>query len=259
MRFNYIIGNPPYQDTSAQGTNKKLWKDITKRIEELYTEQICLITPDTQVQYLFKKYKHNTFFIDYTANSYLKVRVKAVAWGISKTPTPGKIINKDKSIDLTKDLNSWRDKSERDIYEHFEKLKKTPIQDRMFYRHFSTDEGEHESWVNYHNKKSARCTEKLPGKRLVISTSRSLNKENFIISNDQFGSLYGQLEITNMSRKQIDNVIDFMSHPIFKKYCDKFRIIYCTGFNNVVLYMPKIDINKTPQENLEAQGILKFF
>jgi hypothetical protein len=63
------------------------------------------------------------------------------------------------------------------------------------------------------------------------------------------------LDIEDMPKEKIQKVKDFLLHPIFRKYCDLFRKTYGTGFNNVLIYMPKIDLGKPLEEILKDYSI----
>jgi hypothetical protein len=52
------------------------------------------------------------------------------------------------------------------------------------------------------------------------------------------------LDIENIPEEKIQKIKDFLLHPVFKKYCDIFRKTYGTGFNNVLIYMPKLDLDQ---------------
>jgi len=187
--------------------------------------------------------------VDHSAKNYFDVGVKIVAWGIGE----GKPVfrNANNTIEDITTLPNYRDVSERLMYQAFEDLKKTPKEDRMFKRQ-GLGKGDLVIHKNYHRGTLGTCKEYVMSKRqkLVISTSKGLLEQNLIFSEEQFGNLYVQLDISEYSKTQIENVTGFLLHKQFYDYCNTFRLTYGTGFNNVLIYMPKIDINKPPEENL---------
>ena len=47
MKFDVIVGNPPYQNTSAK--KEKLWLDFLKKALELSNNVVAFVTPDVWV------------------------------------------------------------------------------------------------------------------------------------------------------------------------------------------------------------------
>ncbi len=205
--FDYIIGNPPYNDTSTTGANKKLWKPITKRCLEI-GNVVYLITPKTYLQYL-----KNPCYVDHTANNYFDVGVDIVAWGVGLEHQT--FYNKDSSKEEMSSLSNLRDATERDSFEYFEKMKKTPKEDRMFTRLGSE---------SLHS----------PKKVLIVSTSKMLRNGIYFDSNESYDSKYVQYTAHEPKR-----VKEILLSDKFQELCKEFRRVYKTGFCNVMLYISK--------------------
>ncbi len=243
MKFDYVIGNPPYEDTSA-GPNKKLWKDITKKMSNLFRDELIFITPKTQVQYLRKQYPKTTKFIDYSADDYFDVGVKIISWGISKEPTSLSIISDVREEFSNPTHYQWHEPKNRELYEYFETMKQTPLEDRMFLRQYPGS-GSLELIKNKSKGTTEFCDEYvIPDERLmmVISTSKTLKEEHIIITKEHYSSLYVQLDITDYSKIEIQNIKDHLLSEKFQKICNDFRNLYGTGFNNVLIYHPKFEL-----------------
>jgi len=230
MRFDYVVGNPPYEDIQG-GANKKLWKDITRKVQGLATKQIIFVTPMAQLQYLL--YKH-TFYIDYLADDYFDVGTRIIAWGMSTEPASGrKVYSTDGTID-----NKWHNNPERHLVKEFKDLKTTPQKNKLFKRQGCSD-GPLMVIKNASKDTQDTCLEYvIPDghKILAISTSKSLKRENILIGYEHYGSLYAQIDINDWSEDQVNTFISDLLAPGFVDYCDQFRKFYNTGFNNVLLY-----------------------
>jgi hypothetical protein len=134
MKFDVIVGNPPYQDSSTDCYSKKLWHEFILKSFDLLKDKgyLSLITPNslvgkTRVPASFRKMFTTNFSldsIDHTADSYFKVGVGICSWAARKVPYEGKTIVTDGSgsrvIDLRKELPVPQDK--KNVVELSEKI-----------------------------------------------------------------------------------------------------------------------------------------
>jgi len=230
MTFDYVVGNPPYEDTSSTGSNAKLWKIITRRVQGLAKRQIIFVTPMAQAQYLLRKH---TFYLDYTADDYFDVGTRIIAWGMSVVPGNLRTFSSDGTVD-----SEWNNKPERHLIKEFQDLKNTPQEKKLFKRQ-ANEEGPLVCIKNASRGTTDTCIEYVipDGHRiLAISTSKSLKRENILIGYEHYGSLYAQVDVNDWSKERIDQFIEDLLDPGFIEYCQAFRKYYGTGFNNVLLY-----------------------
>ena len=235
MHFDYIVGNPPYEDTSSTGSNAKLWKIITRRVQGLAKRQIIFVTPMAQAQYLLRKH---TFYLDYTADEYFDVGTRIIAWGMSVEPCDLITFSSDGSYD-----SHWHNKPERHLIMEFTDLKSTKQSDKLFKRQ-ANEEGPLVCIKNASRNTTDTCLEYVipDGHRiLAISTSKSLKRENILIGTEHYGSLYAQVDINDWSEERLDKFILALLDPGFIEYCQAFRKYYGTGFNNVLLYTDSLE------------------
>ncbi len=205
---------------------------------KLYLREMIFITPKAVVTMLTKS--PDTKFVDYQADSYFDVGVKIVSWGVTKAPVAPKVINLDGSISTNVNLY---EKTEKPLMEKFNLLKSTPDNERMFKRQ-DCNGGSLEVIKNISQGTKDYCQKYvIPDGRLImaISTSKSLKEENIIIGHQHFGSLYVQIDITDYTPPEVQAVKDFLLSEPFKEYCKTFKETYNTGFNNVLIYMPRYE------------------
>ena len=230
MNFDYIIGNPPFQNSKANGSNKKLWKEITRKVEVLFKRQMVFITPQAQAQYINQ---NNTFYLDYTIQDFFDVGVRVMAWGIQNSPALLKTFSSDGTID-----SDFYNHSERQIAEEFINLKSTPADKKLFKRQ-SCGKGKLRCVKNHNKNTTDICIDYvIPDghKKLAISTSGALKRDNVLIGYEHYGSLYAQIDINDWSDKKIQNFIGDLLSPEFVEYCEEFKKYFGTGFNNVLIY-----------------------
>jgi len=128
MKFDVIIGNPPYQDSSQKAKNNKLWHRFVDRSLSLIKPHgtISLITPSTIVGdtgYSLKmtnslSSQYNCKLIDYTITHQFNVGVSICRWVITNEWYQGvtKIVMDDNTFDH--DLRTGVPLSESDRIKH---------------------------------------------------------------------------------------------------------------------------------------------
>lgn len=106
MKFDYILGNPPYQDKkegSRSGSSESpLWWQITEKSFDLLKDNgtICFITPTGIVSgsdkftslFLGKNAKYDLQSVNFDANNYFNVGIKICSW-IAKKSKPSYVVS----------------------------------------------------------------------------------------------------------------------------------------------------------------------
>ena len=108
MRFDVVIGNPPYQHPNNPAKNNKLWHNFVQRALELVKPggHVKLVTPISVIgetgfgKKMLKSVStsYNMVSIDYTADKYFStVKVNVCRWHVINEPYKGetKVVNED--------------------------------------------------------------------------------------------------------------------------------------------------------------------
>ncbi len=271
MKFDVIVGNPPFQNTNSESDAGKLYIDITKKAISLLSDNgiLSFITPETIIRDGRNKFNIKNFqglkYVNHTTNKYFKVGVNIISWLIDKNYN-GKIsiVNRNGMIDLRNNTETLVDIEEIKGVKIFEKLKleksKLFVVDQSG-KDWKNENNEGLYVVNKNiNKTKLSYTSvrpKLYGRRkLVISMSSSYKPELVYDSYDDFGELHVMCDITDYNENQIINIKEFLFNPICIQICDKYKKLYKKGFNSMLYLFPQIDVNRT-YTNKDVQKLFK--
>ncbi len=247
MRFDKIIGNPPYQSPNSEAS--KLYNLITKKVIRMLKDQgeISFLTPQAIAQplgLLSKFYKNNVEYIDYTADKYFSVGVYVVEWKVTaKRHQKIKITNKDGTVDYRNPNDGYFliDKYEIDPRKYVDRLieinGKNPLTINNSPNPSETNEDDFEKcrfnkFAVIKNAKTCDIfhTNIEPNnhrkRKLSIQRSMMLSEESMWDDNKDYGGLMTEVEIKNLK--------SFILSPPFKAIQMMSKSIRMTGFSNLL-------------------------
>ena len=265
MDFDFILGNPPYQDGSKNGGQNKIYNQFSKNAIDVTSRYVSFITPIS----VCRKSKRFSIvgqsglkYVDFTADDHFKVGIDVCHWTVDKRHTGDVTVEcSDGSIHKVKSGKEIYDLSKIDkqilkVYEgvmnHTVSLNKS--NNRMFIRNnhgpaFSDKKTEEHIYPTYSNNRGIEkitYTKRIPvfhgKKKIIISNTKALNAETLIVDTKDYGPSYFAYEVKN--NKELDSIKSFVLTEYFLKLYKEFRNIR-GGINSVLInYCPKFDTSK---------------
>ena len=260
MQFDYIVGNPPYQNSNSKSDAGSLYIDITKKVLNLLapTGVIDFLTPSTIAQVKKTGFtlsgQKGLKLVDYTVNECFSVGVYIIRWKIDKTYDGDvTVINSDKTVSTRKYTDVMIEDKDRLAFTMFERIKSN--KNKLFVADQSTNKKrqlkkdskyKYKIHVNYIKNKveySWKQPKLFGRKKLVVHVGKKFDNDNFLISNEDFGQYQHCIDITDYTEEEIKNLKTFLYNDITKALCSKCRQVYKTGFNTILYSFPKIDVS----------------
>ena len=206
MKFNYIIGNPPYQypKNFTKSKNKKLYIDIIKIIINL-SPNISFVTPSaiTIKGTGFTLVNKGTTYVDFSANDSFNVGSKICAWNIRKSYNNKVTITDSDKNEYTLDQDHSyfdysfvKDEDARlicEVFEKFRNLSQTRTHNKMFFRNGNAyDKGDYPIYARSNEKNNFKISlrgylKKEPAlhkkDKILLSLTKAYKPENLFIDN----------------------------------------------------------------------------
>jgi len=264
MKFDYIVGNPPYQDGSKKSdkgrqAQNKIYPAICKKVIALLrpTGIINFITP-TSVTRLNKKFSLltlpiNVLEVDFSINSKFNVGVTVCSWIVQNSPRKKniKIIGTNGSEKLSSTIYDI-DRFDEKFIHMFNTMYSTPVKDRMFtknnvganlskegteyYKHRVLKIQDGKEVLSYYTGKTPVLHNK---DKLFVPSTKMFKSSSLFTSKKDFDMNY--LCTVNKNRENIES---FIFSEYFVKLTSTWKLYKNVGFTESVIYLPKFSTSK---------------
>jgi len=267
MKFDVVVGNPPYQRNTSK--THKLWVEFLKTSFDLSNRYVCYVTPtllfsgnSERISKLRKLVLPTTIYCDFDVNKYFSVSEDICCYVIDKQKDintgvfvkmkngdivlqpnnqttiyqnyNGRIIkdilHKVENVSLPK-LNLVSDVSNTDGY----KTVKNLLKDGLISKNYSEEfpyEFIHSGKQKYYSKENSKFGDSL---KVVINFSSSYEK--MFLTNGVLGKQVEGLLVNN--QEDGERVIRILKSKIFKFYIKNEK---SGGFNSGIFKLPNVDL-----------------
>jgi len=264
IKFDAIVGNPPYQDGTKDGGQNKIYTQFAKKALDLVSNQgiISFVTPAS----VLKRSKRFSLvgmpglkIVDFTANKHFTEGIKICHWVIDKTYKGDVTVKHDNGENIqNKDIviydYSEVDKDFTELYEALKTATDTP-EKRMFKQNnfgpamSKTKSAEHvyplyklEPGAKKTTYWSSRVPYFVDKTKITIGMTKSLDEDAIVVDTDNFDVAYMTTSVE--SDEQVENIKSFILSNYFKKHCEQWKNVDGYGYNYALKYLPPFDVNK---------------
>ena len=266
MKFDVVVGNPPYQDGTKDGGQNKIYNQFSKKAIDLLNPNgiIAFVTP-TSVLKESKRFSLINMpglkIVDFTANDYFDVGINICWWLVDKTyisqdvtvynSNGSSIQQNDKVIYDYSNV----DKDFSNLYETLKKVTHSP-ELRMFKQNnfgpalnkTATKTHVHCLYKLNDNKVKLTCwSSRKPyydtDNKITIGMTKSLNNNAFYIGKENFDAGYMTTKIE--SPEELENIKSFILTNYFIEHCNKWKALDGYGYNYGLKYLPPFDTSKS--------------
>ena len=283
VKFDIIIGNPPYQDGSQSGGQNKIYMLFCKQALNLLTDKgkLAFVTPTSAA----KKSKRFTLeniqglkYIDYTSDNHFSVGSEICSWMVDKE-YQGKvsIISHNGVLDITNE-GPFYDHSKHDpnfvqLYKALKTVTSKP-ELRMFKQNIAAA-----TWGTGRNKVktedyqySIHKISKTDGKivtqynknkpyffgrwKVILPLSKSFKPGCEILDTDNYDVNYVCAEVK--TSETLTNILSFVFSDYFISHVNKWKKFDGYGFNEALKYLPPFDVDVKWDSN-KVQKFLESF
>ena len=267
MKFDVVIGNPPYQDGERAGGQNKLYNQFCKLALNTThnTGYVSFVTPTA----VTKPSKRFSIFqlqglktVDFTAGEYFSQGVNICSWFVDKSYN-GDVTIKQSSgeynqpsselIQDTSDISSEFVK----VYKALKSIANKP-DTRMFKQNtipgkpalnkqrdmvfntalYKVVKGKPVFTTNY-----TKVAVKLPSAtKVVFSMSKTISDDSTVVSALDFDQNHVFIDVENTT--QVNNIKSFIFSEYFIEHCKQWKQVDGYGFNNALKFLPPFDKNK---------------
>jgi len=264
MKFDVVLGNPPYQDGNKDGGQNKIYNDFTKKALEIVKDDglVCFITPNS----ILKKNKRFSLInvpglkhINFTINEFFNVGVSLCYWLVDKKYNGNIEVVTNTGVNYQKPNNPIYNSNDLEFIEMYTTLKNMTNKptDRMFgqnavdtktgrrmvmddvfkYPIYKIDKNVGKKLIQY-NKPKPKFFGKL---KVIIPMTKTLTESSIFTDIDDYDVAYLCIKIDN--EKQVNNIKSFLLSDYFINHSKKWKELDGYGYNYALKHLPPFNIN----------------
>lgn len=278
MKFDVVVGNPPYQDGNKDGGQNKIYNQFAKQSLDMLKPNgiMAFITP-TSVLKESKRFSlvgmDHLKIVDFRANNYFTVGIGICWWLVDKNYT-GDVavynnigVSNQSNTDVIYDY-SIVDEEFSKLYEALKKVTDTPDK-RMFKQNnfgpalSKTKTTDHIHSLHKLESKKIKLTywsSREPyhnlDNKLSIGMTKSLTDDACYIGTENFDPGYMTTSVKN--KKEITNIKSFILSAYFIEHCNKWKSLDGYGYNYGLKYLPPFDKTKL-WKNEEVKAFIESY
>lgn len=278
MKFDVVVGNPPFQDGKKDTGQNKVYNQFSKQGLCLLTPQgvLALITP-TSVLKKSKRFSlinlNGLKYVDFNANEHFDVGVDICWWLVDKAHTgdvsviDGEIVTQ-QSNDHPIRKSSNTDSKFIKIYDALKKATATPDLRMFRQNNFGPALSKTKTLEHVHALHkldsgdvkltywSARQPYYHSTNKLSIGMTKSLAEAATYIGKEDFDPNYMTIAVANDT--EIENIKSFIFSDYFREHADKWKKLDGYGYNYALKYLPPFDKTK-PWTNESVKSFIESY
>jgi len=264
MKFDVVIGNPPYQDGNKDGGQNKIYNQFAKKsLDLLKSDGILAFVTPTSVLKESKRFSlvgmDNLKIVDFRANNYFTVGIGICWWLVDKNYTGDVSVYNNVGVtcqsnkDVIYDYSIVDEKFSK-LYEALKTYTNTPDKRMFAQNNFGPALSKSKTKDHTHNlykledKKtkltywSSRQPYYDKSKKLSIGMTKSLTDDACYVGIENFDPGYMTIEVKDDS--EVDNIKSFILSEYFIEHCNKWKSLDGYGYNYGLKYLPPFDKTK---------------
>lgn len=269
MKFDVIVGNPPYQDGTQSGGQNKIYNQFSKKTLELlkHSGTISFVTP-TSVLKESKRFSlvnmDGLKIVDFRANNHFDVGIGICWWMIDKTYQGPVTVYNNQGVSTQSNTNVIYDYSvvNKDFAIIYESLKKhTDIPSKRMFKQNNFGPALSKSKSRDHIYSLYKLEEKQlkltywssrrpyydSVKKLSIGMTKSLTDDACYVGTEDFDP--GYMTINVEDDQEVANIKSFIFSEYFIEHCNKWKSLDGYGYNYGLKYLPPFDKTKSWTNN----------
>lgn len=281
MKFDCIVGNPPYQDGNLTGGQNKIYNQFSRQALSLLNDSgvLAFITPTS----VLKKSKRFSLvgvpglrLVDFRANDHFSVGVKICLWIVDRayrgdvtvvnhestyTYPPGQVIYNPSEVDpefaaLYEALRQATSRVEDRMFCHNAidmSTCRSSVQTTVFkYPIYKLNSDGTHTVCQYNSVQP-----KLYNTRsFTVSITKRFDESMTRVDSHDYDMTHVSVQVDNDS--QVDNIKSFIFSDYFRQHVEQWKRADGYGWNYALLYLPPFDKNR-PWTNQEVQEFIESF